>query len=109
MGTTKNTVCLVLGFVWALASCAPKATVVAEAPVVKKVEKAPEPVVEEPAAPIQEDDGLRMPDMLAMPGEGDFRSTNPAAPKTGTSSGAVIARPPTDPPARVKPQAADGE
>jgi hypothetical protein len=105
MGTTQNTVFLVLGIVWALASCAPKATVVAEAPAMKKVEKAPEPAVEEPAAPVQEDDGLRMPDMLAMPGDGDFRSTNPAAPKTGAAAGAVISRPPTEPPSRVKPKA----
>ena len=72
------------------------------------MEKAPEPVAD-PAMPAQEDDGLRMPDMLAMPGEGDFRSTNPAAPKAGAASGAVIARPPTDPPTRVKPNAAEGE
>ncbi|MEY3894910.1 MAG: hypothetical protein RLZZ214_429 [Verrucomicrobiota bacterium] len=110
MGTTKNTACLVLGIATALASCAPKATVVAEAPAVKKVEKAPEqPVVEEPVLPVQEDDGLRGPDMLVMPDEGSFRSTNPTAPKTGAAAGAVIARPPTDPPSRVKPKAAEGE
>lgn len=89
---------------WALVSCAsPKATPVAEAPVAKKQEeKVPEPMVEEPSLPVMPDDGLRMPDMLAMPDEGEFRSTNPV-PKTGTQSGAVISRVPTDPPSRVKP------
>ena len=104
MGITKNTACRVFGIVGMLVSCAPKATIVAEAPAPKKVEKAPESVAQEPAVPTQEDDGLRLPSMLAMPEAGDFRSTNPTAPKTGSQSGAVISRPPTDPPSRVKPK-----
>ena len=106
MEMIKHKVCVVIGMAVAMMSCAvPKATVVVEAPATKK-EKAPEPEVAVPSEPTpQEDDGLRMPDMLAMPQEGDFRATNPAAPNTGTQSGAVIARPPTDPPAREKPKA----
>jgi PBP1b-binding outer membrane lipoprotein LpoB len=102
----KQKVCVVIGMAMAMMSCAaPKATVVAEAPA-PKTETAPQPEVPAPTetAP-QEDDGLRMPDMLAMPQEGDFRSTNPSAPKTTNQSGAVISRPPTDPPSRVKPKA----
>jgi hypothetical protein len=76
---------------------------VAEAPV--KTEKPPE-LAEAPAeTTLPVDDGLRMPDMLAMPDEGDFRSTNSAAARTGSPSNAVIARPPADPPARTKPKA----
>ncbi len=106
MGMMTYKACGVIGMAVALMSCAaPKATVVAEAPVEKK-QKAPEPegpVIAEPTLPV--DDGLRMPDMLAMPQEGDFRSTNATAPKTGRQSGAVISRPPTDPPSRMKPKA----
>lgn len=110
MGMMGNTGGLLLGLALALASCAPKAAVVAEAPAVKKVQKTPEVVAtEEPVMPLPEDDGLRMPDYLGLPGDRDFRSTNSAAPATGSASGAVISRPPTDPPSRVKPKAADGE
>ena len=105
MGMMTYKACGVIGMAVAMMSCAaPKATVVAEVPVEKK-QKAPEPevpVTAEPTLPV--DDGLRMPDMLAMPQEGEFRPTNPTAPKTGTQSGAVISRPPTDPPSRVKPK-----
>jgi hypothetical protein len=91
-----------------LVSCvAPKATVIAPPPVVKNEEKKlPEPTPPEPMLPGLPDDGNRMPDMLVMPGEGEFRSTKPVAPKTGTEAGAVISRPPTDPPLRVKPKPA---
>jgi len=99
----KMTVWALLGMMAAMTSCAPKATVVAETPPVKKEPAPPVAVVQETALPTPADDGLRMPDMLAMPDEGDFRSTGGAKP--GTQSGAVIARPPTDPPARVKPKA----
>lgn len=90
-----------------LVSCiAPKAVVIAEpnaAP--KKVEKTPEPAVVEAALPEPPDDGIRMPsNLLELPGESEFRSTNAAAPKTGTEAGAVISRPPTDPPSRTKPK-----
>ncbi len=54
-------------------------------------------------------DGIRMPDLLAMPTDADFRPTNPAATQAqaGGPSGAVIARPPTDPPSRIKPKASE--
>jgi hypothetical protein len=54
-------------------------------------------------------DGIRMPDLLAMPTDADFRPTNPAAKRAqaGGPSGAVIARPPTDPPSRVKPKSGE--
>jgi hypothetical protein len=110
MGMTENTGCLLLGLALALASCAPKAEVVAEPPAVKKVKKAPEvAVTEEPVMPMPEDDGLRMPDMLGLPGDGDFRSTQPGVSTTGAASGTVTIRPPTDPPSRVKPKAVEGE
>jgi hypothetical protein len=85
----------------ALLSCAaPKATVVAPAPAPKKSQAPAEPGFSEPALP---DDGIRLPDMLAMPGDGEFRATRPNPSKVGPE-GAVIARPPTDPPSRPKPK-----
>ena len=109
MVTSGKTTVALLGVVLALVSCAaPKAIIVEQAPAVKKEEKkAPEALVSEPAVPALPDDGIRMPDMLGMPSEGDFRATNPSSPKTGGESGAVISRPPTDPPSRVKPKAAE--
>jgi hypothetical protein len=104
MGITKYLTCTALGFALLPPSCAPKATVVVEAPVKIKQEIAPEPAAPELSVPAQVEDGLRMPDMLAMPSEGDFRSTNPAAPKTGNASGAVISRPPADASMQVKPK-----
>jgi hypothetical protein len=104
--------CVLCGLVLALASCAaPKAITVAAAPATKKEEpKVPEPVAPEPMLPGLPNDGIRGSDtMLALPGEGDFRATNPALPKPGGASGAVIARPPTDPPSRVKPKADEPE
>lgn len=86
----------------ALVSCAaPKAEVVAEAPKPKPVEQPVEPaaVLSEPGQP---DDGLRLPDMLALPSEGDLNSTLPVP--RPSDGGAVIARPPTDPPPRPKQQ-----
>ena len=90
----------------ALASCfPPKAIVVAEpSPVVKK-QKPPEPVLAEAALPNMPDDGLRMGNMLELPSDREFRTANPSSVRTGTDAGAVIARPPTDPPSRVKPKA----
>lgn len=96
-----------LGVALALASCAaPKATVVEQATVPKTQESVPEPVVAELELPAFPEDEIRMPDMLGMPGDGEFRSTNPVGMK---GAGAVISRPPTDPPSRVKPKPADGE
>jgi hypothetical protein len=39
-------------------------------------------------------DALRMPDMYGLPGDGDFRTTQPK--NTESGSGAVIARPPKE-------------
>lgn len=81
--------------VMALMSCAaPKAEIVEEAPVpkterVKEVATAPET----PPSALP-DDGIRLPDMLSLPGESELRSTRP--PTTGGGSGAVIARPPVE-------------
>ena len=82
------------------ASCAaPKAVVVEE---LKKPEVVEEPLAEEPPVPEPglPDDGFRMPDLLTMPNDAEFRSTIPQPESSGT--GAVIARPPTDPPPRPK-------
>ncbi len=92
--------------VLALVSCAaPKAVVVDQEPV-KKKEPVAEASVPEPVMPGDPYDGLRVNEdaMLALPGDGDFRSSVPAPPRTGAESGAVIARPPTEPPPRPKPQ-----
>ena len=90
----------------ALFSCAaPKALVVERAPA-PKMETAP-PTVPEPPAPSAPDDGIRLPDMLAMPGEGEFRATTPVPPRAGSEPNAVISRPPTDPPSRPKPKDAE--
>jgi len=87
----------------ALASCAaPKAALVEQAPVPKK-KAAPEPIVSEPELATFPDEGLRLPEMLDLPSDGDFRATNPPASRTTNDAGAVISRPPTDPPSRVKP------
>jgi hypothetical protein len=91
----------------ALCSCAaPKATVVEESAAPVKSE--PE-VMATAAAPMpaSEDDGIRLPDMLTLPDDGEFRAGVPSQPVAGGSAGAVIARPPTDPPSRPKPK--DGE
>ena len=98
-----------LGVALALASCAaPKATVVEQAAAPKLEDKVPEPLVQGAVTDLP-DDGIRMPDMLGMPGDGDFRSTNPLGQKTSSGAGAVISRPPTDPPSRVKAKAPEQE
>lgn len=82
---------------FALFSCAaPKAVVVEDVEGKPKVEKKEETAAaEEPPTPA-EDDGIRLPDMLGMPGEGEFRSSRPAT-SVPAGSGAVIARPPVNP------------
>jgi hypothetical protein len=60
-----------------------------------------------PPSPI-EDLGLRLPPMLNLPGEREFRASNPAVPRPG-DGGAVISRPPTDPPPRPRPQEGSGD
>ena len=79
-----------------LSCAAPKAIVVEETGANPKVEKKEETAAaEEPTIPAMDNDGIRLPDMLGMPGEGEFRSNRPTT--SGTSgSGAVIARPPTE-------------
>jgi hypothetical protein len=87
----------------ALLSCAaPKAIVVEEVEVPAQP-PAPEAVVIEDLPPPLPDGGFRMPDLLAMPGDEEFRATSPAFPSSQPGSGAVIARPPTEPPSRPKP------
>lgn len=93
----------------ALWSCAaPKATVVAPPPP-KTDPAAVVPVPTEPLPVAQPDRGIRLPDMLAMPGDGEFRATTPNATKVGSEVGAVISRPPTDPPSRPKAKPAANE
>jgi len=104
MRKIKTTLALA-GVVLSLASCAatksfvrswfpnrsPKAVAAQES----TAEGAPavtDPVGAMPAAAT--DDGIRLPDMLGLPAEGDFRSTRPAG--QPVESGAVISRPPTD-------------
>jgi hypothetical protein len=94
----------------ALLSCAaPKALVVEQAPRPKKQQAAVDSAGSEPAFPSPADDGIRLPDMLAMPGASEFHATSPKAPKVGSEAGTVISRPPTDPPPRPKPKATDRE
>lgn len=89
-----------------LASCFPKAIVVGlPVPVKKQDALAAAPSGPGPATPhVASDEGPRLPgNLLDMPGEGEFKATNPVDPKAD-NSGAVISHPPTDPPSRVKPQ-----
>lgn len=83
----------------ALLSCAAPKAVVVEEPPVSKQETAQQTTAAEtePAERGLPDDGIRLPDMLGLPGENEFRSTRPAT-TSGGGSGAVIARPPTSPP-----------
>jgi hypothetical protein len=82
----------------ALFSCVPpKAIVVAEPAAKPKLEKPQETVSSQlPSAPAVDDDGIRLPNMLAMPGDNEFRSSRPAT-GAAPSSGPVIARPPVEP------------
>jgi hypothetical protein len=100
----KSTFLALIGMV--LASCAaPKTAVVEQAPAPKNDKAAPEPVAPEPELAAFPDEGLRLPEMLDLPTDGEFRATNPPVSRTGSEAGAVISRPPTDPPSRVKPPA----
>jgi hypothetical protein len=91
---------------FALLSCAaPKAIVVESAPASPRRQVAVESMDSVPGDLPLPDDGIRLPeDMLAMPGDGEFRATSPNAIKSGGEASAVIARPPTDPPSRPKPK-----
>ena len=94
----------------ALWSCAAPKAIVVELPPASKQDQAAMPAgSDEPAIPTLPDDGIRLPDMLKMPGEGEFRAAGPLPPKGGADASAVIARPPTDPPPRPKPKQAPGE
>lgn len=107
MVSLKITTCALFGVALAAVSCVPpRATVVAPAPVVKtKERKAVEPsTAAVPELPTMPDEGIRMPDMLGLPTDGDFQATSPVLPRTGPGTGSVISRPPTDPPSRVKPK-----
>lgn len=79
-------------FVIGLASCgAPKAIIIAEAPVKpaeNAVAAAPEPIV-----PADTNDGLRLPDMLALPDEAQLRSSPDPS---GDGKATVITRPPKE-------------
>jgi hypothetical protein len=84
----------------ALWSCAPKAVVVVEpqpaaAPQQETTTAQTTAAAPEPTTPSPPDDGIRLPDMLALPGENELRGSRPAAANSpGESPGAVIARPP---------------
>lgn len=89
----------------AVASCAaPKAIVVEEA-LPEPVLKGPPAVAQEesqpPELPDLQNDGLRLPNLLDLPGDEELRAGVSDKPARG--SGAVISRPPTDPPSRPKP------
>lgn len=80
---------------FALLCCAPPKAIVVEEPGVRpKVENKQETATV-PSEPTVDDDGIRLPNMLGMPGENEFRSSRPA---TGgpSGSGAVIAKPPVE-------------
>jgi hypothetical protein len=81
----------------ALLSCAmPKASVVAKTPApLTKIEKSA--TVSEPIISDTPEDGIRLPDMLGLPDDGELRSSASLPGKT-PESGAVIARPPSGTP-----------
>ena len=61
----------------------------------------PEPAPE-PSKPTMPDDGLRLPDMLTMPQDNEIKASASAPPANPSEPAPVVARPPTDPPARPK-------
>lgn len=109
VNTKSASLALILAALALLSCAAPKAIVVQPAPQPKNPTAAAEPGVPEPEVPSPADDGIRLPDMLAMPDDGEFRATSPTAPKAGSDTSAVIARPPTDPPSRPKPKPAGND
>lgn len=56
----------------------------------------------EPSKPAMPDDGLRLPDMLTMPQDNELKASTSAPPANPSEPAPVVARPPTDPPARPK-------
>jgi len=98
----KHTFLAIAGLM--LASCAAPKAVVVEQPTAPQTEiPAPEVLAPLPEPAAFPNDGLRLPEMLDLPSEGDLRATNPPVTRGTTEDGAVISRPPTDPPARVTP------
>ena len=84
----------------AVCSCVPKAIVVEQnAPTVAalepKKEETPE-VQPEPTLSGPPNDGIRLPDMLTLPGENEFRKPVTSSSPGSGSGGAVIARPPSE-------------
>jgi hypothetical protein len=101
-----NTKGALLGVVLSLASCAvPRAIIVEKADAPSEL-----PSGDALPAPVEStaltDDEIRLPDMLGLPSDGDFRSTANTPSAAGAQSGAVIARPPVDPASRAKPRGA---
>ena len=56
-----------------------------------------------PSRPALREDRIRLPDMMTLPGDDEFRTTKRNTPATDGTGGAVISRPPTEPPTRPKP------
>ena len=92
-----------------LACAAPKAIIVELAPAAKKGATTGDAGLADPAFPELPDDGIRLPDMLAMPGEGEFRASARGSNNSKAEANAVVARPPTDPPPRPKAKDKDKE
>jgi len=89
----------------ALCACAIPKAIVVELPKKAQTDSSTaSPDLANANLPVMPDDGLRLPDMEAMPGDSDFRATAPNLPKSGSEANAVSARPPTDPPSRPKPK-----
>lgn len=87
----------------ALFSCAaPKADVVEEQAPAPKKEVTAAPEAPMPPTSSLPNDGIRLPDMETMPNDNEFRATNPGRSSQPSGTGAVIARPPTEPPSRPK-------
>lgn len=101
MGMTRFRTCAVLGMTLLQWSCViPKAKIVDEPPVTKVSQPVIEPLSSSPVlAPV--DDGLLMPNMLAMPSENDLRTIAPVKPKLGSEAGEVISRPQVEPSSEV--------
>ena len=86
----KNPLTLLLAI--GLASCgAPKAIIVAEVPVKPKEQQTV--AAPEPSVPADPNDGLRLPDMLALPDDAQLRSSPGPA---GNGNATVITRPPKE-------------
>ncbi len=103
MLTTKLATLARIAPALALWSCAAPKAIVVELPRAKNNPSATAPEVADSTLPTLPDDGIRLPDMLGMPGDGDFHATAPTVPKGQPDASAVISRPPTDPPSRPKP------